>query len=326
MTTNTSHLITPPSIEEYEALRDSIARNGQQAPILLAPDASIVDGNQRMRACGELSLIPNTITIDVDANDPLAIEACALLHNADTSRTPDPVERDRILLALHERGISVREISATTGVARSTVQDITRRSQPRVRTGREVESVPKPGRFIDRQGRQQAIRKTTPIEIGRRDELIRRLYHQGHSTHEICAAVDIGESVVSGTLRRLGVQRTKRYKGAGEITEPCLWRDEDMPTTTTSRWRQSRPIVMAKMLDDEYAEGNFANVLANQATDAVEAGDRAWVGEALATVEAVLEKLERARLVLTDDAYRRACREAHEGVEVLRARTPLRAV
>lgn len=325
MTTDTSRLITPPSVEEYEALRDSIARSGQQAPILLAPDASIVDGNQRMRACGELSLIPNTITIDVDANDPLAIEACALLHNADTSRTPDPAERARIVLALSERGHAIREIVAMTGLSHGTVQR-TVRSTLRVPVVHEAVNGPKPGRFIDRQGRQQAIRKTTPIEIGRRDELIRRLYHQGHSTHEICAAVDIGESVVSGTLRRLGVQRTKRYKGAGEITEPCLWRDEDMPTTTTSRWRQSRPIVMAKMLDDEYAEGNFANVLANQATDAVEAGDRAWVGEALATVEAVLEKLERARLVLTDDAYRRACREAHEGVEVLRARTPLRAV
>ena len=49
--------------------------------------------------------------------------------------------------------------------------------------------------------------------------------------------------------------------------------------------------------------------------------------EALATFTAAIEKLERARRVLTDDIYRVRCRDTLEGVEQIRSgRTPLRAV
>jgi hypothetical protein len=84
---------------------------------------------------------------------------------------------------------------------------------------------------------------------------------------------------------------------------------------------------MAQMLNDEYRESNFANVLANQATDAEEGGDSDWQMEALATFNAAIEKLERARRVLTDDSYRTACRDTLEGVEQMRHKhTSLRVV
>ena len=141
----------------------------------------------------------------------------------------------------------------------------------------------------------------------------------------------------------MGLLRGKRVKGNGPITYPCPWRDEDVPAAErvhavtppgaeASRWRQSRIVGMAQMLNDEYRESNFSNILANQATDAEGAGDKDWLIEALATINAAIEKLERARRVLTDDDYRIACRDTLEGVEAMRRtqravqHPPLRAV
>lgn len=185
--------------------------------------------------------------------------------------------------------------------------------------------------FIDRSGRVQYTRKSNADEIARRDVIIARLHRRGHSTKEICEAIGMGESAVRERLRSLGIGGQKRPKGRGRVIEPCLWRDQDLPLPTPPeqqpRWRQSRIIGMAQMLNDEYRESNFANVLANQVTDAEVGGDRDWLHEALATLSAAIEKLERARRVLTDDEYRVACRDTLEGVEQMRRRNPpLRAV
>lgn len=185
-------------------------------------------------------------------------------------------------------------------------------------------------RRVDRTGRAQFVRKSTANEISRRDVLLVKLRRRGHSTAEICDALGIGASLATERLRILGV-KGKIAKGRGRVTEPCLWRDEDMPpplsTLPVPRWRQSRIIQMAQMLNDEYRESNFANVLANQATDAEEGGDSDWQMEALATFNAAIEKLERARRVLTDDSYRTACRDTLEGVEQMRHKhTSLRVV
>lgn len=322
MTTDTSHLITPPSADDYEALRDSIFAYGQHYPILLAPDGSIIDGNLRMRACGELGLIAITAPVEV-GDDELTIEAFALLHHADSDRHPIPAERDRIVLALRERGMTMRQIAAATGVSQGTVSGITRAARP----GVQVEH----GRRPDTMGRAQPTRKPTVDELARRDGLMVRYYRAGHSIREVAEALDIGESQIGTRLRQLGVTDVQRHVGRGPVRNPGVWRDEDMPAAALEpRWLRSRITGMAQMLNDEYREANFANVLANQATEAESAGDKDWLIEALATFNAALEKLERARRILTDDAYRDACRDTNEGVEALRhttpRRTPLRAV
>lgn len=193
-----------------------------------------------------------------------------------------------------------------------------------------------PRRRIDRTGRAQFIRKSTQAEIDRRSSHIVKLWRRGHNVKEICDALDIASETIRKTLIGVGLPRN-RVKGRGPVTGAYPWRDEDVPElererfippgARESRWRQSRVVGMAQMLNDEYRESNFSNILANQATDAEESGDRDWLMEALATFNAAIEKLERARRVLTDDAYRAACRDTLEGVEQIRSKhSPLRAV
>jgi hypothetical protein len=137
-------------------------------------------------------------------------------------------------------------------------------------------------------------------------------------------------------IRNVFPDRSRRYVGRGPVTKHCPWRDEDVPQwdlemptpeQQQSRWRQSRIVGMAQMLNDEYRETNFTNILANQVTEAEEAGDQDWMLQALATFNAAIEKLERARRVLSDDTYRVRCRDTLEGVEQMRHKNPpLRAV
>ena len=51
---------------DYEALRDDIAQHGQQTPIALTPSGELLDGAHRARACAELGITPQTITLDID--------------------------------------------------------------------------------------------------------------------------------------------------------------------------------------------------------------------------------------------------------------------
>lgn len=191
-----------------------------------------------------------------------------------------------------------------------------------------------PRRRLDSRGRAQFVRKTTHSEMDRRDVWIAKLWRRGHTSTEIAVGIDCARETVGQRLRAMGFDRTKRYKGRGPVVGPCPWRDEDVPPPAVEpldpRWRRSQVIGMAQMLNDEYRESNFSNILANQATDAEEAGDKDWLSEALATISAAMEKLQRARRVLTDDHYRTLCRDTLEGVEDMRRqhqqRPSLRAV
>ena len=193
-----------------------------------------------------------------------------------------------------------------------------------------------PRKRVDRTGRSQFVRKTTQPERDRRDGWIMRLWRQGHNVQEIAEALDVSIGLVAETVRNMLPDRPRRYVGRGPVTKHCPWRDEDVPQwdldiptpeQQQSRWRQSRIVGMAQMLNDEYRETNFSNILANQVTDAEEAGDQDWMLQALATFTSAIEKLERARRVLSDDSYRVRCRDTLEGVEQMRHKNPpLRAV
>lgn len=191
-------------------------------------------------------------------------------------------------------------------------------------------------RRIDSSGRAQFTRKSTPAEIDRRSGHIVKLWRRGHNVKEICDALDIGSETIRKTLMSIDMPRN-RIKGRGPVTGSYPWRDEDVPEmererfiplgAQESRWRQSRVVGMAQMLNDEYRETNFSNILANQVTEAEEAGDNDWMLQALATFTSAIEKLERARRVLSDDIYRVRCRDTLEGVEQMRHKNPpLRAV
>lgn len=170
-------------------------------------------------------------------------------------------------------------------------------------------------------------RKSTQSEIDRRDVVIAKLYRRGHSQKEIAEAIGIGLSITSQRILALDLAHgVRRIHGIGPVTIDAAWRDEDVPEHERSvwtahketRWRQSRITGMAQMLNDEYQETNFSNILANQVTDAIADGDTDWPLHALAIISAAIEKLERARRVLTDDDYLAACRDTLEGVEQMR--------
>jgi ParB-like chromosome segregation protein Spo0J len=47
-------VMPPLSVEEYQALKESIAERGLDVPILVGPDETIVDGHHRQRVMEEL--------------------------------------------------------------------------------------------------------------------------------------------------------------------------------------------------------------------------------------------------------------------------------
>ena len=51
-----SPVLPPLSPEEYGALRDDIARNGVEQPILVTSEGIIIDGHERFKAVNELGL------------------------------------------------------------------------------------------------------------------------------------------------------------------------------------------------------------------------------------------------------------------------------
>jgi ParB-like chromosome segregation protein Spo0J len=61
-----------PTLEEYERLKADIKEHGLRIPIVLTPDAEILDGRTRVRACAELGVpcASRTTTVD-EAVDPV---------------------------------------------------------------------------------------------------------------------------------------------------------------------------------------------------------------------------------------------------------------
>ena len=51
-----SPVLPPLPLDQYEALRDHIARNGVEEPILVTSERIIIDGHERFKAVTELGL------------------------------------------------------------------------------------------------------------------------------------------------------------------------------------------------------------------------------------------------------------------------------
>lgn len=135
--------------EEYEALRDSIARYGLQYPILVDAAGNVIDGRHRLRACLELGVEPRyeQLPANIDPEDyqdlALAVELARRHLTASARRgiireelVRDPSRSDRtIALAIgttHPTVASVRrELEQDGAVERlSTRTDAAGRTQP----------------------------------------------------------------------------------------------------------------------------------------------------------------------------------------------------
>ena len=93
---------------DYEALRDDIAQHGQQTPIALTPSGELLDGAHRARACAELGITPQTITLAID---PAQYQDFVVSANLNRRHLSDS---DRALVAarLAERGSATIEQAA----------------------------------------------------------------------------------------------------------------------------------------------------------------------------------------------------------------------
>jgi DNA-binding Lrp family transcriptional regulator len=112
--------------DEYEALRDSIAKHGQIVPILADADGNIIDGRHRLRACRELGLEPR---IDYLPASTAAeeLKSLALVVNLArrqiTASARRGIVRDELL---RDASRSDRAIAAAVGVSHPTVAAVRR--------------------------------------------------------------------------------------------------------------------------------------------------------------------------------------------------------
>lgn len=74
------------SAAELDALTDSIRRNGQLHPILLAPDGVLIDGRNRLAACGRAGVEPRFEVTDADPFDVILAANVDRRHMAATQR------------------------------------------------------------------------------------------------------------------------------------------------------------------------------------------------------------------------------------------------
>lgn len=62
----------------FEEFREDIRKNGLLQPIAVLPDGSVIDGRNRLRACRELGIEPQFVTVDPES--PLAYALSANKH------------------------------------------------------------------------------------------------------------------------------------------------------------------------------------------------------------------------------------------------------
>lgn len=145
----------PAHIED--ALRASIQRFGVLVPVVKDQHGRIVDGHHRSRIADELhvSYVTQTVTV---ADDDEAREIARTLNSDRRQLTEE--QRREVVVALRERGHSVRAIAGALGVGKSTVdRDLAEVS----RTGH----VDLPERVVGADGKSYASRRAeveTPPE------------------------------------------------------------------------------------------------------------------------------------------------------------------
>jgi len=74
------------SAAELDALTDSIRRNGQLHPIFLTPDGLLIDGRNRLAACGRAGVEPRFEVTDADPYDVILAANVDRRHMAATQR------------------------------------------------------------------------------------------------------------------------------------------------------------------------------------------------------------------------------------------------
>lgn len=114
--------LPPLTSEEYAGLRDSISASGQHYPILRAPDGTIVDGKNRLRACRELGKEPWFRDVDGTKEE---LESLALVVNLARRHLTTGAKRGIVKSELlRDAGRSNLQIATMVGVSHPTVASV----------------------------------------------------------------------------------------------------------------------------------------------------------------------------------------------------------
>ena len=117
----------PLTHEEYEALKASIAKTGVEVPVVVDEHGDILDGHHRMRAYYELK----AAGVDVPPPAKDIRRGLTEAEKRNLARTLNAVrrqmskdQRNKLIVAMREDGMSYRQIGEAVGVGKSTVERI----------------------------------------------------------------------------------------------------------------------------------------------------------------------------------------------------------
>ncbi len=115
-------LLPPLSTEEYEALKQDIEANGQQAPIIVTLDGCVIDGHHRLRVCHELGLVPLVLDIEPDHPKALAIKLNLVRRNLSVDQVSELRKvQQKLAYEMAESGMTQAQIGEILGVPRPTI-------------------------------------------------------------------------------------------------------------------------------------------------------------------------------------------------------------
>ncbi len=111
-------LLPPLATDEYAALVHDIAENGQQVPIVVTDDGTVIDGHHRLKACQELGLVPVVRTVEVAHPEAEAIKANMLRRNLSPDQQSVVRHQQQTLAAkMAQDGMTQVEIGKALGVS-----------------------------------------------------------------------------------------------------------------------------------------------------------------------------------------------------------------
>lgn len=163
---------------------------------------------------------------------------------------------------------------------------------------------PAPAKRKSMSGRKP-YHKPTPTESSRIDDKIRELYSAGYNGREIGEALDLAETSINHRRLALGLKGPKRYKTPAEKPPRYDWRDGAHPTSPPPpMYQRSTTLALWAAHLDTLTHDNAVNRLAFDVTDALRAGDTAWIENARRILTDAHAYLARLRELLDDDDAR----------------------
>lgn len=176
----------------------------------------------------------------------------------------------------------------------------------------------------------------SPSERARLDGMLLELAKQGYSQRTLARAFGLGQSTVASHLLRVGFKFTKRTNQHSRVDaslppldDHISWRDNESapePVIAPPGYTLSLP---ARTISNELRHLQQINGvvrLAYDVTNALAAGDKAWVAGVREDLDATAEYVRRLIAVIDDDELRHRARTDHGERDDLRPPTLRRVV